>query len=709
MSRHYENCQATSSQRGQLRRVQTQRRNTVLNERKHKSNAKALRKFKKSLRLQYLNSPRATRQSLSAAATTTNTTANDTRDMEEETTTGTLLSSRHINPRSLVSADEQENGRQNSNACSHALRNRRSLRNTSNSDASMELETKIKPSAKRGRVCPPQRRQSSRLHAAVAPERIQPRNPRTLSNSSSSEDEYETAQEYDSDDDSLTSASGGLEAPRRMLRSARSNQEETSIAYMTRLQEKSHQMNHPSEESDRRITRSSHTDLVETTDDSEASMERYSRRCTTRRTCTPPMEVNRQQSDSSRRITRNTRHENIESDATPVTEPLNDSELDVSWHRRRSVRVFLKERPMQDQDTAPAEPPVDATLTRNSKAKVALVEEEPTKPSGRSKQQHASKRQLFGKIASANPEEMMIRRGGRTRKAPNRFQVNHGGNDAFQVDDCPERSNRKRDREETTVPTRRSSRITTPVAKKPRCLRSTRSQMISPESSNESIDEEEPRAAVVKKTLDQTPKQRRSCRGKSVSTGDFMLDYVQLIEEYEALASCGEVKRVRFGPTIETAQAAVERSIRMYENRSLHVDQDILADEKQHRKSLKSHPFFELQERQNIIEDLETEEENDDDNDAEEAMELMEELADTPILLSDHVSIRTRRSQCKDCPLCLPHAQNSVSLKRDETTITPCIASVNGFELNDGIVKNTLNTLMRLRHSLAFVKEHNGL
>jgi hypothetical protein len=186
------------------------------------------------------------------------------------------------------------------------------------------------------------------------------------------------------------------------------------------------------------------------------------------------------------------------------------------------------------------------------------------------------------------------------------------------------------------------------------------------------------------------------------------LDYTQLTDEYEALASDKIVKSIRFGPTFESACAAVERGIRHYETRaSGMVDPDVLADEKLYRRSLKSHQSFEAQEKLNLLDDDGESIADDSEQEEKDTLTMMKALADTPIVWSDQVRIRLRGSRCKpDCRVCVQAARELCCVLPGTTTFTPGITTVEHdeeFALDDEIHTITLNTLKRLRHSLAFL------
>lgn len=745
MSRHHENCSQQEQRRRHsvVRRAQKERRG-ALNERPTKAkNASAFRKFKKSVRLKRLNATPGTRQQ-SLLLTARRNGAND-----EGVSITTVSRDDHetiIDPQSpprtiRLRKDEPENSSRqcpddtsflprrssrigssstnafkskehSSNASNASMSNlRRSLRSSDyNGDDKEATSATVNlihhPDPQRGIVT---RQRSNRAltqmdsipqHRATpwnAPGQLnedrQLRRRRTLLEPKLSSSEYE------SDDGASSTGSCSSEngmwgtAPRRMLRSEATRQQERRTSRLRSAGAPLDTLGFGQTNSDRRITRSNQqmVDSTETPDDTED---------------TSAGEENPRTRTSSQKKPSNT--------------------VETSWDetqvclRRKSLRIFLREPPVRpeelqkqpENESAVASPlscrnrqDTESSRTETLKKPVAHVVEF-NKPAGRLTTRRASQRQLFGKnhtgIDSAETvdESRPKRRRGRPRKTPIKNQ-----DEDKDIGQRP--SNRKRHREEAMTPVRRSSRVKTPTAKNSQCRRSSRARAASPHE--EITDVVEPSTLTCKrkptKFLPETPEKRgrRARSKKSTMNGGFALHYEELTDEYEAMASRGEVKHVRFGATIEMAQQAVERSIRLYENRTVLVDQDILADEKQHRKSLKSHASFETQEQMNLIEDVGV---GEGDVEAEEVMNMMEELASRPVLTSDHLRIGSRNSQCRDCPLCLPHAHEVELTKLQGTTITPSIHTVDGFELDDGIVKNTLNALKRLRYSLAFVKQN---
>jgi hypothetical protein len=179
---------------------------------------------------------------------------------------------------------------------------------------------------------------------------------------------------------------------------------------------------------------------------------------------------------------------------------------------------------------------------------------------------------------------------------------------------------------------------------------------------------------------------------------DSKLEYRLLTDHYAEMASRNLVKNIRFGRTFASAYAAVQRVIRQYET-SMMVDPEVLEDEKLYRKSLKSHQRFEAQEKLSILEDACIVDEK--NQNSKPTLKLLEELASTPIVVSNQVRIRSARAPCKNCQLC---HESSCMLLSVVATFTPGMKPFDDFGLEEDIDKNTLDAANRLKHSLDFWK-----
>jgi hypothetical protein len=217
---------------------------------------------------------------------------------------------------------------------------------------------------------------------------------------------------------------------------------------------------------------------------------------------------------------------------------------------------------------------------------------------------------------------------------------------------------------------------------------------------NESIRHKHPTTIA---TADTTISSLQSTTTRS-SSSCFQLPYETLLEEYQQKATEGSYETVFFGPTIESAVEAIENQLaimkeqkRKYPSRYRELDKvddlEVVADLRDYKKSLRSFPIHEAQEKlalekerqeyERLTASLQHQHTRKKMNDMQ--LEWLQ-LAQRNIVLSSAAAARIHRSSrtnkcpmsnpeqctlCNTCPENLQKFNNNNTSKNDKTTTNP--------------------------------------